>query len=86
VGRILVEDVIADFATTGSKIVFNAGEIGSPVVFDIFAADLSTPAPPVRLVSRADTPFFLSAAKDKIVFTWSLDYAPIAGLYVQELP
>jgi hypothetical protein len=86
VGRDLATYVIADFAQAGSKVVFSAGTPGSPVVFDIFSVVLSTGAPPTRLVSRADSPFFLSPAKDKIVFTWSLDYAPIAGLYVQELP
>jgi hypothetical protein len=86
VGRNLAFNVITDFATGGSKVVFSTGDPRNPVVFDIFSADLSTGAPPTRLVTRGDSPFFLSAAKDKIVFTWSLDYAPIAGLYVQELP
>jgi hypothetical protein len=83
-GGYLSASVVADFASGGSKVVFSATDPGTPVVFDIFSAELSTGAPPERLVSMADSPFFLSAARDKVVYTLSM--GPQAGLYVQELP
>src|SRR5262249_53493149 len=77
-----------DTATTGSRVVFNANfAAGTGVSFgtaDIAAGGTSGAAPPSLLVTQADVFYFLTAAKDKIVYSWS--HAPDARAGVWVLP
>ncbi len=72
------------FATSGGKIVFNANDDQGG--YDLFAADTTQSAPPTLLVSVADEAFFLTAAKDMIVYTWSFTGDATDGLYVMPVP
>jgi hypothetical protein len=72
------------FATSGSKIVFNAaGAFGG---LDLLAVDTASSTAPTPLVNLVDSVFFLTAGKDKIVYTWSYDDVPAAGLYAAPTP
>jgi hypothetical protein len=83
--RLLAVGAGEALAGVGAKVVYGVVEPGNNQAYDVFSVDTSETAPAVPLVSFADAPFFLSAQKDKLVYTWSQGDA-IAGLYVLVIP
>jgi hypothetical protein len=84
--RTLAAGVGVAFASGGARVVYSASDPSNPREYDIFVVDLSTSAPPVPLVLLADSPFFVSPRKDKVVYTWSQTAGVFAGLYVLAMP
>jgi hypothetical protein len=80
-----------DTSTTGTKVVFNDNWVGSgggggAGVADIKSVDTSQTAPATLLTTGADAFYYLSSAKDKVVYSWS--YLPSDsrdGLWVTPL-
>jgi hypothetical protein len=80
----LSSNVGVAFATSGGKIVFDANDdLGG---YDLLSQDTSQSGAPTLLVSVADEAFFLTAAKDMIVYTWSFTSDGTAGLYAMPVP
>jgi hypothetical protein len=89
------QTVYNSFSATGSKILFNdnwtnginGGNQGNGEA-DLEALDTAmTSAKPKTLAGQADALFYLTAAKDKVVYSWSYDNtSPLAGLYVIPVP
>jgi hypothetical protein len=53
---------------------------------DLLSADTASTNPPTAIVSLVDPLFFLTAGKDKIVYTWSYADVSVAGLYAMPTP
>jgi pentapeptide MXKDX repeat protein len=77
-------------ATTGSKVLFNdncpscsSTSAGSA---DIRAVDATDLAAPTTLVSQASANFFVTMAKDKVVYAWTCMQDSSAGVYVIPVP
>jgi Tol biopolymer transport system component len=86
--KVLAGDVSQTWAATGSKIVFNDhyAWTGRRVHADVRTVDAAGNTEPELIVAQADSEVFLSPARDKIVYTWSLDDGPRAGIYVVDIP
>jgi hypothetical protein len=92
---VLGQTVWLNFSTSGTKILFNdnwsnginGGNQGAGQA-DLEAIDTAQSAPkPKTLAGQADAYFYLTAAKDKVVYSWSYDNtSPLAGLYVVPVP
>jgi hypothetical protein len=48
--------------------------------------DLSGGAAPVLIVNQADSEISMSPGLDSVIYTWSLDDGPRAGLWVAPVP
>ena len=81
-------------STTGSKAIFNLnwaaggnqtinGQAGTA---DLMAVDTAGSAAPTLLVTQADAYFFLTAAKDKVVYSWSYLPNSMSGIWVLPTP
>lgn len=53
--------------------------------YDLFTTDTSKAGAPTLLVSVADQAFFLTPAKDQVIYTWSYLSGAMAGLYALPL-
>jgi len=86
--RSLGQRVWADWALIDSKILFNDNFAPDNAMrfgrADIEWVDLAQAAAPTRLVDRADA--VIGLTKDKLVYVWSAQPGPLAGLYVTPLP
>jgi hypothetical protein len=76
------------WATTGAKIVFSDHYTwtGSRGHTDVRTVDTSGSAEATLIVNQADSEVFLSPERDQVVYTWSLEDSPRAGLYVAPIP
>jgi hypothetical protein len=74
-----------DTALTGTKVVFDDND-ADQVTGDLEIVDVATGAKPTLLVSQVDQDFYVTAAKDKIVYGWSLVAGPYAGVWVMDVP
>ena len=86
--KVISRDVSVVWAATGAKIVFSDhyAWTGSRGHADVRTVDTSKSAEPALIVSQADSEIFLSPAHDQIIYTWSLEDSPRAGLYVAPIP
>jgi len=79
-----------NLSAAGAKVVYNANYTqvcgGPGGTADLSSVDTSKTSPATVLVSQADTPFFLSKAKDKVVYSWSYLTNSSAGIWVVPLP
>jgi hypothetical protein len=79
-------------SATGAKVVFNANDTqpagcgGPGGTADLGSVDTSATTPATILVSQADTNFFLTKAKDKVVYSWSYLTNSTAGVWVLPVP
>jgi hypothetical protein len=83
-------NVWGDWAATGAKVIYNDNfaatgglRIGRA---DIEVVDLSSGATPTQIVSQADAVIDMSPAKDQLIYSWSLQPGPTAGIYVTPVP
>jgi hypothetical protein len=77
------------YATSGAKALYNDNynpNVGLLGTADIHAVDTSKSAAPTLLVSQADMYFYPTAAKDRIVYSWSYDMGPSSGVWVLGVP
>jgi hypothetical protein len=86
--KVVSRDASVVWAATGAKIVFSDhyAWTGSRGHADVRTVDTSKSAPPRLIVNQADSEIFLSPALDQVVYTWSLDDGPRAGIYVATIP
>lgn len=85
---VLAKDVWVTWAGTGSKVVFSdhyawTGDRGHA---DVRVVDTAKGGEPILIVNQADAEIMLSPGLDQIVYTWSLEDSPRAGLYVATIP
>jgi hypothetical protein len=76
-------------ATAGSKAVFNlnyaaGGNQGGTA--DLMGLDTAGSAAPTLLVTQADAYYYLTAAKDKVVYSWSYLPNSMSGVWVLPAP
>jgi hypothetical protein len=86
----LGNDVWGDWSATGAKVVYNDHFRATGGLrfgrADIEVVNLATGATPVRIVSQADAVLDLTPAKDQVIYSWSLEPGPLAGLYIAPIP
>jgi len=74
-----------NLAATGAKVLYNdnyaAGAMGATGTADIELADTSQAGAPKLLVTQADAYFYLTAAKDTVVYSWSFVTDQRAGIW-----
>ncbi|HEY8090382.1 MAG TPA: hypothetical protein VIF09_21120 [Polyangiaceae bacterium] len=77
-------------STTGTKALFNdnhvGGQQGAPGTADIEAVDTAATGAPKLMVTQADDLFYLTSARNKVVFSWSQVASSQAGLYATPVP
>ncbi len=78
---VIAPDSYAAYATRGSWIVFNDAYDPTTERADIVAVDTANPTAQTTLVSEADAQFYMTAAKDQIVYSWRATTAG-AGIWV----
>lgn len=79
----------AAWASGPSKVVFSDNYVslgGTSPAVDLESVDTNLPAGPTHVVSGANPQFYMSPAADQIVYTWSWQSGPLAGLYVVPVP
>jgi hypothetical protein len=83
---LLGRNVWGDWSATGAKVVFNDNFVATGGLrfgrADIESVDLATGTTPTRVVSQADAVIDLTPAKDQMIYSWSVEPGPLAGLYV----
>jgi hypothetical protein len=83
---LLGHNVWGDWSATGAKVVFNDNFVATGGLrfgrADIESVDLATGTTPTRVVSQADAVIDLTPAKDQMIYSWSVEPGPLAGLYV----
>jgi hypothetical protein len=88
-GTVIGMDAWEDFASSGTKVVYNdnfmQGMGSGGQTADLKSVDVSAPVPTL-LVSQADANFFLSPDKTKIIYTWTYETGSQAGLWVLPAP
>jgi hypothetical protein len=76
-----------NLATSGTKVLYNdnyaAGAMGATGTADIELADTAQAGAPKLLVTQADANFFLTSAKDTVVYSWSQVTDSRAGIWAQ---
>ena len=86
----LGHDVWGDWSATGAKVVFNDHYVATGGLrfgrADIESVDLATGSAPTLVVSQADAELNLSPARDRIVYSWSVQPGALAGIYVAPVP
>ena len=75
---------VMGWATKGAKVVFD-DNLAAAGTADIEAIDLATGAMPTKLVPQASPYFFLSPARDLVVYSWSVS-PTLAGVYAMPAP
>jgi hypothetical protein len=79
-----------EWTTAGSKVVVSVNCVGCTPdsgVADLEAVDAANPTTTTQLVGQADANFFLSAAKDKLVYSWKCSKASTAaGVWAMPTP
>jgi hypothetical protein len=82
----LGSNVWENYAATGTKVVFNQNYDRTNQLADIAVADVASTAPATVLVTQADAYFFLSPARDKVVYSWSDQPGGQEGVWVAPVP
>jgi hypothetical protein len=87
-GRVLAHGVWVTWAAAAAKVVFSDhyAWTGSRGHADVRTVDTSTSAAPALIVNQADAEIMMSPARDQVVYTWSLEDSPRAGMYVAPVP
>ncbi len=75
---------VIGWATTGAKLVFD-DNVAAAGTADLESVDLASGVPPTTLVPQVGAYFFVSAAKDLVVYSWSVS-PTIAGVYAMPAP
>jgi hypothetical protein len=79
-----------DWAATGSKVVFSNNYVATGGLrygrADIESVDLANGTTPTVVVSQADAIVDLNPAGDHIIYSWSLQPGPLAGIYITPVP
>jgi hypothetical protein len=75
---------VMGWATKGAKVVFDDNLVAAGTA-DIEAIDLATGAMPTKLVAAVGPYFFLSPARDLVVYSWSVS-PTLAGVYAMPVP
>lgn len=85
---VVAHGVSQTWAATKSKIVFNDhyAWTGLRVHADVWSFDTAKSKEPTLIVNQADSEVFLSPSREQVVYTWSLDDGPRAGIYVVDIP
>jgi|HubBroStandDraft_6_1064221.scaffolds.fasta_scaffold00868_10 hypothetical protein len=87
---VLGHDVWSDWSASGSKVIFNDNYIATGGLrfgrADIESVNLAAGGTPVRIVAQADAVIDLTPAKDQIIYSWSVQPGPLAGLYETPVP
>lgn len=85
---VLAKNVWVTWAAKGSKVVYsdNYAWTGDRGHADVRVVDPAKGGEPVLIVNQADAEIMLSPGLDQIVYTWSLEDSPRAGLYVANIP
>jgi len=81
----IAPNVFAAFATTGPRIVFNDAYDSTTGTADIVSVDTTNPTATTTLVGAAGAPFYMTAAKDAVVYSWNVA-GSAAGLWVMRAP
>jgi hypothetical protein len=88
--RLLGASAWSDLSATGAKVVFVDHYVATGGLRfgrgDIESVDLSTGTEPTTIVSGADAVMALSPAGDFIVYSWSAQAGPNAGIFVTRVP
>lgn len=83
-------NVWGDWSTTGAKVLFNDNFVATGGLrfgrADVESVDLATGPTPTRVVSQADAVVDLTPAKDQMIYSWSVEPGPLAGLYIIPVP
>jgi hypothetical protein len=78
------------WATAGSKVLLSDHcancMMTSAGAADLEAVDLANPTAITTLVNQANANFYLTAAKDKLVYSWTCAQDSTAGVYVLAVP
>ncbi len=86
---VLGQNSTAAWASGPSKVVFSDNYValgGTSPAVDIESVDTATSSSPTHVVGGANPQFYMSPAADQIVYTWSEQPGPRAGLYVVPVP
>jgi hypothetical protein len=75
---------VIGWATSGAKLVFD-DNLSATGTADLETVDLSAAAQPTKIVPQIGAYFFLSPAKDLVVYSWSVS-PTIAGVYAMKAP
>ena len=82
--------VWSDWSATGSRVVFNDNYVATGGLrfgrADIESVNLASGAGVTHIVSQADAVIDLTPARDAIIYSWSVQPGPLAGLYVVPIP
>ena len=88
--RVLGASAWSDVSTTGAKVVFLDHYVATGGLrfgrADIESVDLSQAGAPTTIVAGADAVMALSPARDFIVYSWSAQAGPNAGIFVTPVP
>jgi len=87
---VLGHNVWRDWSASGSKVIFNDNYIATGGLrfgrADLESVNLADGGTPVRIVAQADAVIDLTPAMDQIIYSWSVQPGPLAGLYVTPVP
>ena len=87
---VLGHNVWGDWSASGSKVIFNDNYVATGGLrfgrADIESVNLTAGGTPVRVVAQADAVIDLTPAKDQIIYSWSVQPGPLAGLYETPVP
>jgi hypothetical protein len=87
---VLGQNVWQDRAATAAKVVFDDNYLATGGYrfgrADIESVDTAQAASPTRIVTDSDAVFALSPAGDEIVYVWSAQPGPLAGLWITSVP
>jgi hypothetical protein len=87
---LLGHGVWGDLSGAGATVVYNDNYIATGGLrfgrADIESVNLATGTQPTLLVSQADAVFDLTPARDKVIYSWTVQPGTLAGLYVLSLP
>jgi hypothetical protein len=87
---LLGHGVWSDRAATGSRVVFNDNYVATGGLrfgrADIESANLASGAGVTHIVSQADAVIDLTPAQDEVIYSWSVQPGPLAGLYIVAIP
>jgi hypothetical protein len=79
-----------DWSATGSKVVFSNNYVATGGLrygrADIESVDLASGATPTLVVSQADAIVDLDPSGQNIIYSWSLQPGPLAGIYITPVP
>ena len=88
--RVLGPSAWSDMSATGAKVVFVDNYVATGGLRfgrgDIESVDLSQSAEPTTIVAGADAVMALSPAGDSIVYSWSVQAGPNAGIFITPVP